>query len=117
MEKSIGDIISTDEIIFAPISQAFQMPVCNKSVITEISEDLTLPDYLPEIRRLLRVTPVVSIPSQYVNGSMAEFSGNVNWNILYVCGEGTLSEATFSSPYEVSVDFDGTDAEETVAFI
>ena len=117
MEKSIGDIVTTDEIIFAPISKSFQVPVCNKTVVTEISEDLTLPDYLPEIRRLLRVTPSISVPSQYVNGSVAEFSGTVNWNILYVCGDGTLSEASFSSPYEVSADFDESNVDDAIAFI
>lgn len=111
MEKTneniaINELADTNEIIFAPKTQNIQTPICNKTVTEELSEDLEIPDYLPEIRRLLRVTPTVPISSKYVNGSLAEFSGNVGWSIMYIGGDGNIATAQFSSPYEVSAEFD-----------
>lgn len=112
MEKTnggivFGDALNTDEIIFAPKAQKIQIPICDKTVTTEISEDFTLPDYLPEIRRLLRITPSVTPPSRYIGNDIAEFSGNVGWSVLYVGGDGSLSNAQLSSAYEAAAEFDG----------
>ena len=122
MEKTISgiavnDIATTDEITFAPIATNFQIPLCKKAVMSEISEEFILPDYLPEIRRLLRVIPNIPIPSHYTGADISEFSGNIGWNILYVCGDGTLSEAYFSTPYEASVEIDDNSATEYVMFV
>ena len=77
-----------------------------QTVWSECSGDFTLPDYLPEIRRLLRVTPRVQIPARYVSSSLAEFSGNVNWSVLYVTSDGELACAELFSPFEVSAEYD-----------
>jgi hypothetical protein len=111
MEKTnggivFGDALNTDEIIFAPKAQKIQIPVCDKTVTTEISEDFTLPDYLTEIRRLLRITPSIPAPSRYIGNDLAEFSGNILWSVLYVGGDGNLANANLSSAYEASADFD-----------
>ena len=56
-----------------------QLPVCDKGVISEISGDFTLPDYQPEIKKLLRITANVLPASRYVGDRNAEFSGNVDY--------------------------------------
>jgi len=106
MEKTIGGISNIDEIVFAPKQSKIQIPVCNKTVVSDISEDFTLPDYLPEIRRLLRITPRVQIPARYISSSLSEFSGNVNWSVLYVTSDGELACAELFSPFEVSAEYD-----------
>lgn len=111
MEKSYGGVAASgiagiDEIIFAPKPKKAQVPVCNKTVITEISEDFTLPDYQPEIRRLLRVIPAIPVPSRYIGGNLAEFSGNVCWSVLYVGNDGSVCGVKLSSVYEASSEFD-----------
>ena len=53
-----------------------QVPMCDKSVIGEISGDFTLPDYQPEIKRLLRVTANILPATRYVGDRCAELSGN-----------------------------------------
>ncbi|MBE6696771.1 MAG: hypothetical protein E7587_10025 [Ruminococcaceae bacterium] len=106
MEKTIGGISNIDEIVFAPKQSKIQIPVCNKTVISDLSEDFTLPDYLPEIRRLLRITPHIQIPARYISSSLSEFSGNVNWSVLYVTSDGELACAELFSPFEVSAEYD-----------
>ncbi len=113
MENSNGtptvNITVDNEMIFAARPKRIQTVVCDKTFTTEISEDFTLPDYQPDIRRLLRITPSVSLPSRYVNHSLAEFSGNVGWSVLYVGGDGSIAEAKLASPYEAAADFETSD--------
>ncbi len=110
MERSIGEISSTDEIVFAPKQQKIQISIFNKNIVSELSEDFVLPDYNPEIRRLLRIIPYTPIPSCYVNMSTAEFAGNVNWSVLYVTNEGKLASAMLSSPFDVTAEYNSNEA-------
>ena len=113
MENSHGknavNLSIGNDIIFAARPKKMQTVVCNKTVTTEISEDFTLPDYQPQIRRLLRVSPTPSIPSHYISRSLAEFSGNVTWSVLYVEEDGRIAEAKLVSPYDAAVEFETDD--------
>lgn len=102
MNKPNGGIAVTDEIIFAPTENGAGTSVYDSDVNSEIAEDFTLPDYLPEIRRLLRVTPSFSCPSGYTGSTDAEFAGNADWSVLYVGGDGKPATANLSSSYEVT---------------
>ena len=88
------------------------MPICDKSINTEISNDYTLPDYLPEIRRILRVGVSPMPPAKYISGNSAEFNGGVDYDLLYVGSDGAIhsaplnAEYAFSVPLEISSDFD-----------
>ena len=42
------------------------LTLCDKTLRSEVSEDYTLPDYQPEIRRILHVIPTVLPPAKYV---------------------------------------------------
>ena len=53
------------------------------TVAEEIGRDFVLPDYQPEIRKVLRVTPSVRPPSRFLGTDEAEFSGNVDYYVVY----------------------------------
>ena len=55
-----------------------QVPINEKNVITEMSNDFTLPDYQPEIKRLLHVSASVLPPTKYVGDSESELSGGID---------------------------------------
>lgn len=92
-----------------------QAPICDRQVITELSSDFSLPDYQPEIKRLLRVSATVAPPDKYIGAGSAEFSGTVDYTILYSGNDGALYCATqtgsyqFSVPMELTSDFDPGD--------
>lgn len=92
-----------------------QRPVCERQVVSEVSGDFSLPDYQPEIKRLLRVSATVQPPSHYIGGGAAEFSGTVDYCILYAAGDGqiycfpTSAEYSFRVPMEAGADFDLND--------
>ena len=80
-----------------------QVPICDRQTVTELSSDFSLPDYQPQIKRLLRVCATVSPPDQYVGSGRAEFSGTVDYSILYSGNDGALYCATERADYQLSV--------------
>jgi hypothetical protein len=89
-----------------------QLPLCDKMLTNEVTGDFSLPDYQPEIKRLLRVTATVQPPSHYIGGGSAEFSGTVDFCIIYAGNDGGLycfpasSDYTFRTSLEAGADFD-----------
>ncbi len=85
-----------------------QSPVCDKQVVTELTSDFSLPDYQPEVKRLLRVQATVSPPAKYIGAGSAEFSGTVDYAILYTGNDGALYCTTESSDYQFSTPLEMT---------
>lgn len=89
-----------------------QSLICERQVGVDLSTDLSLPDYLPEIKRLLRVRAVVSPADKYVGVGSAEFSGKVDFCVLYAGNDGALYSVTqtedyqFNVPVEMTSDFE-----------
>ncbi len=84
----------------------FRIPVSDRMLTTELSEDFTLPDYQPEIRRLLRIDVTLTPPARYIGANGAEFSGNANYDVLYAGGDGQLYTSRLSSEYGFEAPFD-----------
>lgn len=82
------------------------LPLCEKRAGIESAGDFTLPDYQPEIRRVLSVTPTVLPPAKYVGGSGVELSGNVDYSVLYVGADGGLYTMPLSSEYHLTLPMD-----------
>lgn len=91
-----------------------QLSICDKSVISEISGDFTLPDYQPEIKKLLRVTANVLPASRYVGDRNAEFSGNVDYYVIYAGADNQIYCAPLTTEYKVDIPLDNADAAELV---
>lgn len=106
VNTNFNTVTSPDEIIFAKSSKKVQLPLCDKTITQELSEDYSLPDYLPDIRRLLGVNVRFPEASKYIGGDIAEISGNACFNVIYTSGGGNLNCAEISVPYEVSAELD-----------
>lgn len=93
-----------------------QLPICDTTVTNEVSGEVSLPDYQPEIKRLLRVSATVQPPSHYVGGGAMEFSGTVDYCIFYTGNDGrmycfpTSQDYSVRVPLEAGADFDLSDA-------
>ncbi len=104
--------MNTADNTYKSSPKRFRMPVCDKVINTEISNDYTLPDYLPEIRRILRVCVSPMPPAKYISGSSAEFSGAIDYTLLYVGADGAIhsapltAEYNFNAPLDLTSDFD-----------
>ena len=99
------------------------MPICDKTINTEISGDYTLPDYQAEIRKVLRVGVSVLPPTRFISGNSAEFGGVVDYDLVYVGADGGIysaplsAEYGFTAPLELSSDFDLNEGVVTVCKI
>lgn len=83
-----------------------RMPICDRVINTEISNDYTLPDYQQEIRRILHVGATVTQPSKYVSAAGAEFSGIIDYDLIYVGTDGQLYTTPLTAEYSLNVPID-----------
>ena len=74
-----------------------------KTDIRDISSEYTLPDYLPDITRLLRVSAKAEHPEKYFSADTVEYDGKIIYNIVYATGDGEIRCAVFDADYSGSV--------------
>lgn len=85
------------------MTQRLSMPMCQRVVNSDISEDFTLPDYYPEIRRVLYVKEDIPVPARFTSGNKIDVNGVVDYTLVYVNSDGTVCSAPFSSEYAFSL--------------
>ena len=72
--------------------------------VNEISEEFSLPDYVPEVRRVLHtdvsVLPEGKFISDMGTNTSLDFNGTVTYNVVYTDDEGKLRSVPLSSAYE-----------------
>lgn len=76
--------------------------LCERQNTTELSSDIALSDYQPEILRLLRIRATVLPPDTYIGASGVELSGTVEYFILYCGRDGALYSASHTEEYRFS---------------
>ena len=79
-----------------------QMPICDKASVVELNSDFSLPDYQPEIRRLLSSRAIVLPQHEYISNGNAEISGEINYKITYLGADGGLYSTLLSDTYSCS---------------
>ncbi len=84
----------------------FTVSLCERSFGTETSTDLTLPDYQSEIRRIINVSATPLPPARYVGADNVEFNGTVDYQVLYVGGDGALYTVPLSGEYSFNVPYE-----------
>lgn len=93
----------TDHAGAFALPQRVQTAFCDRDTTVETAQDFVLPDYLPEIRKLLRVTPTVLPPSRYLGTGEAEFSGGVTLEAMYIGADQALYRTELSAPYSFRI--------------
>ena len=83
-----------------------QTQLCDKQEISEVTAEVSLPDYRPEIKRLVRVSASVSPPAHYVGAANTELSGTVDFCILYTGNDGALYSTSHASEYRIGIPTD-----------
>ena len=81
------------------LENRIQKDLYTEVITTEANEDFILPDYMPEIGRILRVTASLFPEECYVGSDGVDFSGRVLYRLLYSNSEGALTEAPLEGRY------------------
>ena len=87
-------------------SSRLQIPVADKTIVSELSGDFILPDYQPEIKRLLRVGAVVLPPSKYISDRDVELAGNVDYYVFYTGSDNAPYCAPLTAEYKINLPID-----------
>ncbi|MBP3666947.1 MAG: hypothetical protein J6K29_07840 [Clostridia bacterium] len=82
-----------------------QLPLPVQYLTAEVAGDFTLPDYQPEIKRLLRIGVNLLPPEPYSGGS--EIAGSMDYYVLYIGQEGGVYCAPLSTEYRLEVRNEG----------
>lgn len=68
----------------------------------DLSDDYTLPDYMPAIGRVISCTAAVASPSLYLGGGSVEYAGGVRYRLLYESADdSSLWCAELPSEYDI----------------
>ena len=76
---------------------------------SEISGEFSLPDYLPDVRRILRVKADPHITGKYMNGERLEFEGEVSMTLIYLSEEQTVCAFSAAIPFSQNAAVAGLD--------
>ena len=73
------------------------------SLLCECAGDYTLPDYMPEIAKMMICTPRLVPAGKYIGSERAEFSGSVVYSVVYTGEDGEPFYTMLTGDYEYSV--------------
>ncbi len=82
----------------------------------EISAEYNLPDYLPDINRLLKVSAKISESSHALSGDTVEYDGKFKCSLLYATGDGSLKSADFERDFSGTTAVSGTSGDCDIHF-
>ena len=77
-----------------------QLPLPTQQLSAEVTGDFTLPDYQPEIKRLLRIG-VNLLPPVRTGGQGDDLTGSMDYYVLYVGQDGGIYCAPLSTEYRM----------------
>ena len=82
----------------------------------EISAEYNLPDYLPDINRLLKVSAKITESSHFLSGDVLEYDGKLKCTLLYATGDGNLKSADFERDFSGNMSVAGTSGDCDIRF-
>ena len=80
-------------------SDLITTPFYDGTVTTDCADEYTLPDYFPEIRRILSVSARALPESKFVSDGKIEFGGTVVFTVMYVGDSGELAGLPYAFAY------------------
>ena len=81
------------------MNQTIYVKRFDTSAVCDVTEDFVLPDYIPEVRRVIGVRTTVSADGKYLSGDELETDGGVTYNVMYVGGDGAICMTSQTSSY------------------
>ena len=96
----------TDE---AGMRGSVQIPILDRELSVEVTGDYSLPDYLPEIKRLLRIRPALLPQSRFAGRDSVGLNGALDYYVMYMGQDGGVYCAPLSAEYRLEAEADGGD--------
>ncbi len=90
----------------ATTRQSVQVPILTRELTTEVAGDYSLPDYQPEIKRLLRIGTNVLPPNRFAGSDGTELQGTLDYYVLYMGHDNGVYCAPLSTEYRMLAEPD-----------
>lgn len=91
------------------LESAISLPVCQRTVNCDVSEDVAIPEGLPDVRRVIALRENILSPAKFVGARAVDFSGSVDYTLIYVGADGRLYSAPFSADYSFSLPIENAE--------
>lgn len=95
---------------------AMPVKVFEDTSYNEISAEYNLPDYLPDVNRLLKVSAKIFEISHFLSGDTLEYDGKLKCSLLYATGDGHLKNAEFERDFSGNTAVSGTSGDCDIRF-
>lgn len=82
----------------------------------EVSAEYNLPDYLPDINRLLKVSAKLIDSGKYLAGDMLEYDGKMKIYFIYATNDGRIKSADFDADFSGSMPVSGAAGDCEIVF-
>lgn len=99
------------------VASLISLPVCNRVINCDVSEDINIPEGLPDVRRVLALKENILSPAKFIGAKSVDMSGAVDYSVIYLGADGNIYSAPFSAEYSFSLPLENTDANESVSVI
>lgn len=73
----------------------------------EESEDYILPDYLPDVKKIVAVLPETTVRNRFLGSGTLEYDGETRFKVLYIAEDGTLKSVVFTCGFEDKIGSSG----------
>lgn len=74
-----------------------------RSEYVELSEDFSLPDYVPEVRRILCVVRDATADNGFRDGGVYLQEGNAAYTVFYLGEDGQIASVPLNTPYTIKL--------------
>ena len=86
----------------AKMNEKITLQICERSIGGEINAEISMPDYEPEIRRILRVGVTLTPPALLFDGTRVGMRGDAIFDLLYAGNDGELYSTRTTESYELA---------------
>ena len=102
------------------VESIISAPICKRVVNCDVSEDVSVPEGYSEVRRVIALRENILSPAKFVGARSVDFSGSVDYTLVYVGADGKLYSMPISADYSFSLPFESQnafDADEGISVI
>lgn len=84
------------------INNSYSAPFVNTRMSSDVSEEFTLADYYPEVRRVISVTAKAIPEGKFISGNEIDCDGIVAFTVTYLGEDGTVASVPFTIQFTQS---------------
>ena len=78
---------------------SYTAPYVDTRIISDVTQDLSLADYYPEVNRIIFVTARAIPEGKFISGNEIDCDGTVAFNVTYLGSDGTIASVPIASQY------------------